>query len=144
MPPWQQRMPRQQLSQCVYSGSISGSIFMLSIIQLVTPPWASPPDREPAHWSSAMGESCSHRKRRSRVKRNNAEKRRADLVGEKRRMELTKERHIVFYNKEKLTLLVTKNDNNFLLFFHFCCPCQLRVPCLSRVLKNIRPILTTF
>lgn len=36
---WQQRKPREQLSQCVYSGSISGSIFMLSIIQLV----ASPP-----------------------------------------------------------------------------------------------------
>lgn len=30
---------RSSLSQCVYSGSISGSIFMLSIIQLV----ASPP-----------------------------------------------------------------------------------------------------
>lgn len=30
---------------------------MLSIIQLVTPPWAALPDREPAHWSSAVGES---------------------------------------------------------------------------------------
>lgn len=30
---------------------------MLSIIQLVTPPWAALPDREPAHWSYAIGES---------------------------------------------------------------------------------------
>lgn len=35
---WQQRKPWEQLSQCVYSGSISGSIFMLSIIQLVASP----------------------------------------------------------------------------------------------------------
>lgn len=60
---WQQRMPQQQLSQCVYSGSISGSIFMLSIIQLVTPPWAALLDREPAHWSYAMGESQAGRQR---------------------------------------------------------------------------------
>lgn len=36
--PGQQRKPQEQLSQCVYSGSISGSIFMLSIIQLVASP----------------------------------------------------------------------------------------------------------
>lgn len=65
---WQQRMPQQQLSQCVYSGSISGSIFMLSIIQPVTPPWAALPDREPAQWSYAVGESQANTERRGAVK----------------------------------------------------------------------------
>lgn len=54
---WQQRKPREQLSQCVYSGSISGSVFMLSIIQLVAPSWAALPGGESAHWSYAVGES---------------------------------------------------------------------------------------
>jgi len=35
--PRQQRKPREQLSRRVYSGSISGSVFMLSIIQPVAP-----------------------------------------------------------------------------------------------------------
>lgn len=54
---WQQRKPREQLSQCVYSGSISGSVFMLSIIQLVAPSWAALPGGDSAHWSYAVGES---------------------------------------------------------------------------------------
>lgn len=52
---WQQRQPLQQLSQCVYSGSISGSVFMLSIIQLAAPSWAALADGEPAHWSYTVG-----------------------------------------------------------------------------------------
>lgn len=36
---------------------------MLSIIQLVTPPWAALPDREPAHWSYAIGKSGTERER---------------------------------------------------------------------------------
>lgn len=33
-----------RLSQCVYSGYINGSVFILSIIQLPAPSWATLPD----------------------------------------------------------------------------------------------------
>jgi len=62
------------ISQCVYSGSINGSIFMLSIIQLVTPPWAALPDREPAHWSYAMAESRAGTEREKQRRRRTMER----------------------------------------------------------------------